>query len=517
MRYKRHFYTNTQPKITEEKIGMDLIRTLNEELLGSKTKNSPLFPNITLETIFRNSLNCKLIKSTERRQVFYIQTSKGDYFLKLSHLIRTKDRLRHRILPWRRWAEWRNLHKLIMLGVETAKPVVKGEKQGLRPTSFFIVTKKVDGTSLNEKIIPDPENLGKFLATLHLRGIYHADFHPENIIIKPNGQSCLIDVQEVYILRRLPRWLRVSNLGKLFFGFISNRQEHPWLTELLGAYNQLFKNKVKLSEVERACQKHRKRYYRSRAKRCCKNSSEFAVVKLKGINGYKRKEFQWGKKEIEEAIQLGERIKEDRVIAYKNVCVKIHEKRIFHRDRCLACWINSRVLEVRSIPVPKSLGYYRINKKSFFFSEFIKDGTSLNEYLSSIRDIKNKRIAIRKLALWVKKIHDRNVWQRDFNSDNVLYKKGNFILIDLDSVRIKKLSEKRKITNLSQLNASLSNAITYKDRLRFFHYYSLEEKPSWHKRRSIYKKIWEITRTKKTEFFGLDLDKLSCRKPLSIS
>jgi tRNA A-37 threonylcarbamoyl transferase component Bud32 len=482
MRYKRHFYTNTQPKITEEKIGMDLIRTLNEELLGSKTKNSPLFPNITLETIFRNSLNCKLIKSTERRQVFYIQTSKGDYFLKLSHLIRTKDRLRHRILPWRRWAEWRNLHKLIMLGVETAKPVVKGEKQGLRPTSFFIVTKKVDGTSLNEKIIPDPENLGKFLATLHLRGIYHADFHPENIIIKPNGQSCLIDVQEVYILRRLPRWLRVSNLGKLFFGFISNRQEHPWLTELLGAYNQLFKNKVKLSEVERACQK-----------------------------------FQWGKKEIEEAIQLGERIKEDRVIAYKNVCVKIHEKRIFHRDRCLACWINSRVLEVRSIPVSKSLGYYRINKKSFFFSEFIKDGTSLNEYLSSIRDIKNKRIAIRKLALWVKKIHDRNVWQRDFNSDNVLYKKGNFILIDLDSVRIKKLSEKRKITNLSQLNASLSNAITYKDRLRFFHYYSLEEKPSWHKRRSIYKKIWEITRTKKTEFFGLDLDKLSCRKPLSIS
>ena len=487
---------------------MDLINKLHEELLGFQTKNSPLFPNITLDTIFRNSLGCKLIKNTEKRQVFYIQTSKGDYFLKLSHLIRTKDRLRHHILPWRRWAEWRNLHKLIMLGIETARPVIKGERREQRPKSFFIVTKKVDGISLNEQIIPDPENLGKFFATLHLRGIYHADFHPENIIIKPNGQSCLIDVQEVYILGRLPRWLRVINLGKLFFGFIPNRQEQPWFTELLDAYNKLFKNKVNLAEVERAAQKHRKRYYRSRAKRCCKNSSEFAVVKLKGINGYKRKEFQWGKKEIENALQVGKKLKEDRVIAYKNVCLKIHEKRILHRDRCFACWKNSRALEVRNIPVPKSLGYYRIDKKSFFLSEFLESSIGLNDYLSSIKDIKKKRMAVRRLAFWLKKIHDRNVWQRDFNSDNVLYTRDTFVMIDLDGVKIKNLSERRRIVNLAQLNASLSNAITYKDRARFFHYYSSKEKLTRQKRRNIYKKVWEITRTKNTKVFGLDLNKL---------
>jgi tRNA A-37 threonylcarbamoyl transferase component Bud32 len=175
---------------------------------------------------------------------------------------------------------------------------------------------------------------------------------------------------------------------------------------------------------------------------------------------------------------VGKKLKEDRVIAYKNVCLKIYEKRILHRDRCLACWKNSRSLEVRNIPVPKSLGYYRIDKKSFFFSEFLEDAISLNQYLSSIKNLKKKRTAIRKLACWVKKIHDRNIWQRDFNSDNVLYKKDTFIMIDLDGVRIKKLSQKRRIVNLSQLNASLSNAVTYKDRVRFFHYYSLEEKPT---------------------------------------
>ncbi|MGD9244878.1 MAG: lipopolysaccharide kinase InaA family protein [Desulfobacterales bacterium] len=487
---------------------MELINKLHEELSGFQTKNSPVFSNITLDKIFRNSFGCKIIKNTEKRQVFYLQTSKGDYFLKLSHLVRTKDRLRHHILPWRRWAEWRNLHKLMMLGIETAEPVIKGERWEQRPKSFFIVTKKVDGISLNEQRVPNPGNLGKFFAELHLRGIYHADFHPANVIIKPNGQSCLIDVQEVYTLGRLPKWLRVSNLGKLFFGFVPHRQDQQWFTELLSAYNKLFKNEVNIGEVERAGQKHRKRYYRSRAKRCCKNSSEFAIVNFNGINGYKRKEFQWGRKEIENALRVGKKLKEDRVIAYKNVCLKIHEKRILHRDRCFDCWKNSRALEVRNIPVPKSLGYYRIGKKRFFLSEYLESGIGLNDYLSSIKDKKKKRMVVRGLAFWLKKIHDRNVWQRDFNSDNVLYTRDTFVMIDLDGVRIRNLSEKRRIVNLAQLNASLSNAVTYKDRIRFFHCYSLEEKLTRQKRRSIYKKVWEITRTKNTKVFGLVLDEL---------
>lgn len=86
--------------------------------------------------------------------------------------------------------------------------------------------------------------------------------------------------------------------------------------------------------------------------------------------------------------------------------------------------------------------------------------------------------------------------------------KGDFILIDLDGVKIKNLSKKKRIINLAQLNASLSNEITYKDRVRFFHYYSLEEKPTRQERRDIYKSVWTITRTKNTKVFGLDLNNL---------
>jgi hypothetical protein len=80
-------------------------------------------------------------------------------------------------------------------------------------------------------------------------------------------------------------------------------------------------------------------------------------------------------------------------------------------------------------------------------------------------------------------------------------------LIDLDNVKCGKLSEKQKIYNLGQLNASVADVIRLKDRIRFFHYYFSGKIPSRGKRREIYKKIWEITLTKNTLVFGLDTSK----------
>jgi hypothetical protein len=61
---------------------------------------------------------------------------------------------------------------------------------------------------------------------------------------------------------------------------------------------------------------------------------------------------------------------------------------------------------------------------------------------------------------------------------------------------------------LAQLNASLSNAITIKDRLRFYYYYMAGKRPSRQQRRAIYRKVWAITTTKNTSSFGLDIAKL---------
>ncbi len=136
-------------------------------------------------------------------------------------------------------------------------------------------------------------------------------------------------------------------------------------------------------------------------------------------------------------------------------------------------------------------------------AELLVDRLHLNTFLSALSDEGSKRRALRKLALWLRNFHDSNVWQRDFKSSNILCQNEDYFMVDLDGVRIRRLSEHNKIYNLAQLNASVSNAITIKDRLRFYHYYSAGRQLTRPQRRAVYRKVWDITRTKNTALYDL--------------
>ena len=207
---------------------------LRRELEGFTLTTSRFFSNFSLDRLLAEATHCQMVKHRAIRQVFYLKAPVGEFFLKRNTLVRTKDRLRHLFLPRRRWAEWRNLHRLRTARVAAADPVLRGENGGNQPESFFVVTRKVNGIPLKCDSLAGAKGLGKYIAFLHAKGIYHADFHPENIIIKDNGQACLIDAQEVFFLPWLPRWLRLRNLGK--FCFHQRFQLHPgsWMTAFLG-------------------------------------------------------------------------------------------------------------------------------------------------------------------------------------------------------------------------------------------------------------------------------------------
>ena len=105
------------------------VEALYQELAGCRLTNSRYYPNFSLEGLRAETNSCRIIKDSVRRQVFYLQTPTGGYFLKRSTLVRRKDRRRHFLLPFRKWSEWRNLHRLLRAGIETAKPVMKGESK----------------------------------------------------------------------------------------------------------------------------------------------------------------------------------------------------------------------------------------------------------------------------------------------------------------------------------------------------------------------------------------------------
>ena len=489
---------------------------LSGYLKGCRVTTSVLSDGLTLQSLTETTTACYLFKENQRRRIFLLQTPQGEYFLKISTLIRRKDRLRHFVLPMRRDAEWRNLHRLRRMLIDAARPIMKGHKNR---HFFFIVTRGVCGKHPTCQSIADARTLGRYLSRIHDKGVYHADLHPGNIILQPGCRPCLIDAQEVFVLPHMPRWTRTHNLGALFHHLMALGATGDWLHALLVAYNEGVSVSVENSAVFEHCDYHRERRYASRTKRACKNSSDFAIVSKGAVRGYKRKNFSWGPQEVQEALKKGQWLKEDRVLQYRGICIKVHTNRFFHKDRSLKAWKMSRALDVRGITVPKALAYFRMSGKSCFLSQLLVDGIRLNDYLSSMDNESQKRQAIRAFAEWMGKVHRHKMWQRDFKSTNVLVQKENYFMLDQESViPLRRLpSNRQRIINLAQLNASVSNAVSLKDRLRFFHHYAKDLPSPRHIRRKIYREIWAITETKQTGFFGLDIEKLGVSRKDSSS
>jgi tRNA A-37 threonylcarbamoyl transferase component Bud32 len=485
-----------------------LKRDLAREFADYRITASLLNPEFRFEDILSEVNDCRVVKTNSRRQVYHLQTTAGGYFLKRSTLVRTKDRLRHFILPRRRWAEWRNLHRLRHAQVPAVRPLLKGLLKIRHPNSYFVLTEQVLGAHMPMNSFENAQSLGQYAAFLHRRKVYHADLNRHNIILTPQGQFFLIDVQEVFFLPGMPYRLRINNLGRILFNFCTLSDPEQWAAELLKGYHKGYAKRLSMTAVIRAARLHQQRRYRSRSKRCCKNSTEFVVVKNDDWKGYRRKTFQWSSLDLLQALDKGQSIKGTHVVSYRGVCIKNHPRRWFHSDRCRISWKMSRALEVRGIAVPRSLGYFVINNLSCFLAELLADRCHLNTYLSALSDEQVKRKALKKLALWLRNFHDSNVWQRDFKSSNILCQNGDYFMVDLDGVRIRRLSEHNKIYNLAQLNASLSNAITIKDRMRFYLYYSADRQPTRPQRRAVYRTVWNITKTKNTKIYDLDFAEL---------
>ena len=481
---------------------------LARELADYRISASPFNPGFEFENLLSEVHECQVVKENNRRQVYHLKTIGRGYFLKHSSLIRTKDRVRHFLLPHRRWAEWRNLHSLMHARIPAARPLAKGQSKTAHPRSYFVLTEQVPGTHISINSLANARKLGQYMAYLHRHRVFHADLNRKNFILSPEGKFYLLDAQEVYFLPWIPRRLRVNNLGRMVFNLCSMDDPEPWTDTFLEGYSRSLPNNVNLSEVIETARRYQHRRYRSRSRRCCKNSSEFAVLKNRHLRGYKRRGFNWGVQQIMQAEEKGLFLKGDHVLCYQGVCIKKHRRKLFHQDRCLTSWKMSRALEVRGVPVPRSLGYFEFRGQSYFLAELLDDRLHLNAYLSAISDEKVKRQALKKLALWLRTFHDTGVWQRDFKSSNIICRNSGYFMVDLDGVRIQALSEQKKIYNLAQLNASISNALSIKDRLRFYHYYSADFQPTRQQRRAVYLKVRDITKTKNTKIYDLDFTEL---------
>lgn len=133
--------------------------------------------------------------------------------------------------------------------------------------------------------------------------------------------------------------------------------------------------------------------------------------------------------------------------------------------------------------VDKKRGF--LPMEAMLVMENISEFPGLPEYIEehfppspSKKQIEDKRTFIKLFAFFLKNLHDKGIYQNDFKTTNIFVEepvlaKESFWLIDLDQVFFsKKVSWRRKIKNLCQINTSIPWQITLTDRLRFFHWYT---------------------------------------------
>jgi tRNA A-37 threonylcarbamoyl transferase component Bud32 len=480
---------------------------LGEEIAGFAWEASRFFPRLTLAGLLEGSVHLRPVK-TGRRRVFELKGPGTAFYLKLASVPPARSPLRF----LRRFAEWRNLHRLAARGVAACRPAMRGWGGAGRRGAFFLVTEAVAGSPLDAARLP-VEPLGRFAAGLNAAGAFAADLHPQNLLVRPDGSLCLIDAQALFFLPGVARRLGAWQIGRLLAGFPEGAVPPPALDALVAAYNRSAPGPpVTAAAAERAARFFRRRRLRSRSRRACVESSAFTVVRGPEGRGFRRRDFSLGPRELAAAFEAGEPLKEGHVRRSGGICIKSSARRRFHRDRCLAGWRMSHALAVRAVPVARALACYRAGGRSYLATEYLEGSTPLNAYLSALSGFALRQ-ALRDLAAFLRGLHAAGVWQHDLKSANILVRGGRFFLVDLDGVRLGRLSPRRVRMNLAQLNASVSGAVGLKARLRFYRYYHGERLPPRAARRADYRAVWELSARRNTGASGLELERLLPRPP----
>ena len=250
-----------------------------------------------------------------------------------------------------------------------------------------------------------------------------------------------------------------------------------------------------------------RRWWKSRTKRCLKESTEFSRRKEGGTTVYHRRDFPVGQiQEItrkhealikEYPARLLKQAPESIVSLVKtgesNVCVKQFRyphwidrlKENFRTSKGLRAWIAGNGLKIRNVPCLGVMAYVEKKngfgiKESFLLMEASEKGQEMDRYLcKGFQTVQRKRVFIKSFVQWYSRLHQKEIFHRDMKACNILVSEEGedwrFQLLDLEDVRLdQKVNGGEVFRNLLQLNTSIPKGITHADRMRFYkEYYRL--------------------------------------------
>jgi tRNA A-37 threonylcarbamoyl transferase component Bud32 len=413
-----------------------------------------------------------------------------------------------------------------------------------------------EGASLSEDKEAEKKKLLRklvyFIRNIHEKGVCHYDLHAGNILMKfENKQSSsihncdlyLMDLHRVKILNRMSCRKRRYNLAQVFNSLSSILTETDKLDFLRSYGNNTLGNVTGEDELVRQIESQSSRirniHYRSRLKRCLKESSVFSKKRSTGMKIFFRKGYDTNRfagliekhrnalVSVDKAIVMkrdsktaltrlpfeNKKIQSVVVKQYKVSCGVCLIKNIFCNSAGKKAWIAGNGLSVYSFNTPEPLALMEkkvlgVTTNSYLIMEDARDCLEMDRYIlknfhgkSSLSKLKKKRVLINYLAETMGRMHNQNIFHHDLKTCNIMVKekgKSPYItFLDFDKVSFEEeITIRKRVKNLTQMNLSTPKLISLTDRLRFLKEY-LRQCSIMDEKKNILREIVNLSKTEK--------------------
>jgi len=435
-------------------------------------------------------------------------------FLKRDRTKGWVEYLKYLFLPSRGKKEFRISSQLARESLSLPKPLgwMERTRRGLVKESYYVSEAIGNGISFIEEAAKsrEPRAINQLAMTVRKfqdAGLFHQDLHAGNFLWEGNSLF-LTDLHRARSVKRLSRNQRLWNLAHLFHSLRSMWGEAEQL-QFLAQYDERGFNDSQRSEtlfqkIYPMMDRLQKRQWRSRTKRCLKESTDFTVHTEKRVRYFHRRDFplEHLKKVLEEHRDLVRKSSSSLIknspevavsildnrgekICLKQFCYPHFRDRLkehFRRSKGIKSWVAANGMRARGLPSLKPLALVERKswmglKESVLFMEALAEDQEMDRYvLKGFGNFNKKRRFIKTFARWLESLHKMDLYHKDMKTCNILVaERGetwNFHLLDFEDILTdEKVNRKKLFRNFLQLNTSTPKVMTRSDRFRFFKEY----------------------------------------------
>ncbi|MBF8275218.1 MAG: kdkA 1 [Candidatus Brocadiaceae bacterium] len=481
------------------------------------------------------SNGCEIIRSEPYKKIQKYTKNNESFFIKQYVIKSGIDAVKSVFVPSKAKKEWNNGLLLLKKQISTPEPIALGERRRLGVVKdCYIITRAIpDSVTGKERLITlrqlpeDSRSVSKglflkklisYVKTLHACGLYHGELHAENVLVGKNGGDFyLIDLGRLKCREKTPTAWKIYDLSRLLYSILdvcSPNEITSAIDDYAGDMSNAVGKRSFHAEVFEQIRRIKQRHGVGKTKKCLRNNELFKTMTYNKYTINMRRE--WDIAALEGLLcrhtdSLEKR--RDNVIKFshktaithlplsdesgKLVCVKEYRypsafKKCFYpffRSPAWNAWFAAHGLIAADVLTPKPIALIEekrtgMIKKSFLITEGIFDCRPCYKYIRNTFGNREKEVAFpvkRRfaacLAASFRQLHDAAIYHGDLKESNIIVRElpdaWDFYYIDLDRVYFNKnITRRRKIKNLSQLNASVHDYFTRTDRLRFYKVYA---------------------------------------------